>query len=952
MAKNIHDRKKRIAHYKNAFEENDLMGCHDFVSSIIEDMDSFTSTCFTNLPRGQQNDAPKISLPSTNQTQLQNSIVPKSKKFSLSKKFPLMEKTQKTLKQISHNRKMPKPRAHLSRMSPLRKRAIIRSSDKATEKLKRNNGNFLKNTSRSQNKNELPKPIHNEPKPCTSKSTITKTCKKDSKIVKSKCEVEDSSPSKDIADNSSDSEYENFIKKAKKDLPKKHRMQKTCSNKKKISKKSIKKCTEINNSSEAAKSVSDCNETIEYDSGVSDVASTSPVYGSQKKLKENLKVYEEMDVDYNESDFSDTTSASSLPYYRRSKRVKKCQENVKKFTDSNFNDTASTSSLPYYRRSKVKNSKEDLSNEIHTATDYDNEFEVGSYQGESYSRDSSSESDNDNENRLNNTCNEQCDDPKKENSLLSEMLSENANNGVPCFSITSSEYKPLGISQNDINCSTSSLHQTNAPILDSSVVDLTESDNEYDNATTGVSTTLPKGKDESTVATENLNETAQYSEESDLEIIDIVMAPTINTECNIERQSCESRLGFKTEKVDCLVKTEVQSLAPSVENCNTSEKDTNKFEATYITNICTENSKNISSPSVQPSTDKNIDGIEQSKEIKKEVCDDDDDVIIIDVTDPSPIHQSEMRSVSCNHNINNTNQVKVTDIPVDVKLPFSTISCKQLPNIKIGSDLNIKSQMKYPAILNDLKTDKISKTLAAEKELKLYEIACSNLKMQNQTEEVYIQDKEINSLGSVDPKILVQRLKKELETYERILQTEKSVGATFKLLESQQAEKLVSLKSMIGACLKSSNANCDNSKIIKNEMISLLDSPNVNRSTFTDKNQASSVIANAIISRDFKNIPSTEQQASFSNINLVPLSSISENDIKPNLSELQQKLDSSQKFMSEKTALTFGEKCIICGKGALAACQQCAKVFFCSNECGIKYWDDGHRNECTKRIAA
>ena len=33
--------------------------------------------------------------------------------------------------------------------------------------------------------------------------------------------------------------------------------------------------------------------------------------------------------------------------------------------------------------------------------------------------------------------------------------------------------------------------------------------------------------------------------------------------------------------------------------------------------------------------------------------------------------------------------------------------------------------------------------------------------------------------------------------------------------------------------------------------------------------------------------------------------------------------------------MSFGEKCIVCGKDASAACQQCAKVFFCSNECGV-----------------
>lgn len=229
-----------------------------------------------------------------------------------------------------------------------------------------------------------------------------------------------------------------------------------------------------------------------------------------------------------------------------------------------------------------------------------------------------------------------------------------------------------------------------------------------------------------------------------------------------------------------------------------------------------------------------------SKNIKKETCDDDCE-IVLDTTSNIADQKPHCLQICNNRNIKTERDSKVV---------------KQITPVHIACGGSITTERK----------SKLS-----QKEKKLHEVACSNFRNLSDScnKNSKILKKEIDP-DTMNIKALLQDLKKEFATYQDILNTEQSLENTFKLLERCQAERLMSLKSKIAQCLEII-PNTDDSNSIKNAVNELLDSSGLDNSSL----------------KDCSEIPSVEDLKTLAAMNIVPLASIPESDIKPNLFELQ-----------------------------------------------------------------
>ncbi|GFV77231.1 MYND-type domain-containing protein [Trichonephila clavipes] len=285
---------------------------------------------------------------------------------------------------------------------------------------------------------------------------------------------------------------------------------------------------------------------------------------------------------------------------------------------------------------------------------------------------------------------------------------------------------------------------------------------------------------------------------------------------------------------------------------------------------------------------------------------------------------------------------KSRKIPVDCKSSEATIISTQ------NASVNVSQASSFNKVVEQkISSYEVSKKHSEIPKLKHESFLLpENTKLQNKIEKDNVLDEldliATKSIFNIDenkrPTImpLLNLYKSEYKKYKVIKCTEKNVSAGLKLLEENQAKKLKHISSSIknlvkhDSCFEKVFNKCENFQIdskfdLKNE-----------KKDLREKIPSFMSETNLSISEDIKN----ENCGSDESIKI----------FHPSVVESAAEVVRTKSSGSSKDLEVYNHLinsiCAECGKQALAACSGCAKVYYCSENCGIANWKKGHNSTC------
>lgn len=417
---------------------------------------------------------------------------------------------------------------------------------------------------------------------------------------------------------------------------------------------------------------------------------------------------------------------------------------------------------------------------------------------------------------------------------------------------------------------------------DSFVVDLTESDVECENEISVAAASTKTCKEPQDVQKPNVNES---DEEFELEILDVVLPKTPPKKSrNVSNNQHAISEEIKIEKGACSSENKTQD----IQQPKPLQKESVKHEAMYTTNICEKYQMLNTTVDVLPDTKATPVNVNngESNAIRIQMTEPvDDDIIILDDDDkPTSIICRDISSHEDSKLNTNVHSSEINSTVSKIKETLKSIpstSGSILPQIQTSNDSDDRIEDLFANVIKlaikPLVTD--NSATAGEiamlgKGLKLNNVASSN------QERMLAFQEHINNSDLTGAKSLVNAILTELKTYEKIVQAEETLEAAFQLLESQQAEKVLWLRSMMNKYMESSSCSDSSPKQAK----TLLDGPSIlppSRNANVECPQIGS--SSSTVCKQEQADPHT----AFIVENLVPLSSIDERDIKPDVGELQ-----------------------------------------------------------------
>ncbi|GFY59136.1 MYND-type domain-containing protein [Trichonephila inaurata madagascariensis] len=283
-------------------------------------------------------------------------------------------------------------------------------------------------------------------------------------------------------------------------------------------------------------------------------------------------------------------------------------------------------------------------------------------------------------------------------------------------------------------------------------------------------------------------------------------------------------------------------------------------------------------------------------------------------------------------------------IPVDCKSSETTIISSQ------NADINVSQASSFNKVVEQkVSSFEVSKKHSEISKLKHESFLLpENTKLENNAkiEKDNVLDEldliATKSIFNIDenkrPTImpLLNLYKSEYKKYKAIKCTEKNVSAGLKLLEENQAKKLKHISSSIknlvkhDSCFEKVFHKCENFQIdskfdLKNE-----------KKDLREKIPSFMSETNLSFSEDIKN----ENCGSDESIKI----------FHPSVVESAAEVVRTKSSGSSKDLEVYNHLinsiCAECGKQALAACSGCAKVYYCSEDCGIVNWNKGHYSTC------
>ncbi|GFT59069.1 MYND-type domain-containing protein [Nephila pilipes] len=264
--------------------------------------------------------------------------------------------------------------------------------------------------------------------------------------------------------------------------------------------------------------------------------------------------------------------------------------------------------------------------------------------------------------------------------------------------------------------------------------------------------------------------------------------------------------------------------------------------------------------------------------------------------------------------------------PNDVSVPQASSSNNSIESKIFSSEIVVKKRFKFK-----------QENLAQSKNMEL-------LNKNAEIDKICILDEldliAIKSITNLDEHKrttimpLLDLYKSEFKKYKEIKCTEKNVSTGLKMLEEKQAKKLMHISSSIKNLVK--HDSCFDKVFNKCENFQT-------DLKFCLKDEE----------KDLKEIPSSINKTKLSNWE--NKSCGSDNKIKifhPSVVESAAEVVRSQSSgpSSEQEVYNhlINSMCAECGKQALAACLGCAKVYYCSENCGIAHWNKGHYASCRR----
>ncbi|GBM49901.1 hypothetical protein AVEN_92165-1 [Araneus ventricosus] len=200
--------------------------------------------------------------------------------------------------------------------------------------------------------------------------------------------------------------------------------------------------------------------------------------------------------------------------------------------------------------------------------------------------------------------------------------------------------------------------------------------------------------------------------------------------------------------------------------------------------------------------------------------------------------------------------------------------------------------------------------------------------------------KTIQNLDAIEKKSIVPLLELYRAEYKRFMEiksTEQNVSAGLKLLQEQQTKKLLAISSSIKNVVKKDR--CFHK---------------INNEFGSNRNEHKSFIKSDSVEKDgsldeikkpleFVTLPSISSYPDVEKDNKVR---IFNQCVVERASEVLNSDGSSSS--QEVYNHLINSVCAECGKHAVAACSGCAKIYYCSEKCGMTYWNKGHFETCRR----
>ncbi|GFR18829.1 MYND-type domain-containing protein [Trichonephila clavata] len=372
-------------------------------------------------------------------------------------------------------------------------------------------------------------------------------------------------------------------------------------------------------------------------------------------------------------------------------------------------------------------------------------------------------------------------------------------------------------------------------------------------------------------------------------------------------------------------------------------------------NFSIRNKSNLESSSSLPEFSKNIekDGSNWKDAINlksNNLYSDDECQIILHKSSTGTSSTSSKDSLSNHIQLKEDNVTSLINnsskIPVDCKSSEATIISAQ------NVDINTSQASSFNKVVeHKISSSEVSKKHSEISKLKHENFLLpENMKLQNNAK--IERDSALDELDLIATKSifnidehkrptimpLLNLYKSEYKRYKEIKCTEKNVSAGLRLLEENQAKKLMHISSSIknlvkhDSCFEKVFNKCENFQIdskfdLKNE-----------KEDIREKIPSFMSEKNILISEDIKN----ENCGSNDSIKIFHPSVVE------SAAEIVRTKSSGSLKDLEVYNHLINSICAECGKQALAACSGCAKVYYCSENCGIANWNNGHNSTCSR----
>lgn len=387
MAKNVLQQKKRLTHIgkiSNKNTEGSLSSeCVDYVQNIMQEMDCGMQSIGIYKPNKLSKEKRELGVLNNELQTIKTSsnALPNWKasnaKYTIHRKFPLMEKSQKFLKQLKHNRKLPKQRAHLASLqhsvnknnkhktSSVSEKKVKCSSKPKEQVVIKKTGNEKANSCYGQNKKG--KDVSEARGICSSEQNIRLQ-----KVAEQKS-IENNSY---LSDDTTDDEFERFVQKnkthkkeASKNKKKGKRLVKT-NKKEQVNKtKMQEKSSSLDENSSRCVTMQDAEEF--NDSPSSDYGSNSTYKRKKSQLQKSKSLKIEHKIITNENCNNYRTRRQSRKICKQKSQETEANVDVSSLQswseqyDSNFCDESSDSNNENSHRSIIgitNEAKENLNN--------------------------------------------------------------------------------------------------------------------------------------------------------------------------------------------------------------------------------------------------------------------------------------------------------------------------------------------------------------------------------------------------------------------------------------------------------------------------------------------------------------------------------------------------------------------------------------------------------------